>query len=215
MDPRVALRQEARRREVLAAAVAVFSERGYRATTMSDIAAALGMGKASLYHYVGSKEEILVELYEDVLRENVIAARRIAAVDRPALEALAELIADRAAYTCRNRDLLRVFFEEEAELPPRQQARLIAVRREYDQTFLDLLARGEQAGEFSLPTTPTIFANTALGAANWTYKWFNPDGPLSPEQLGAQIADIVLAGLRAPTRPPNLSRMPAPASRHP
>ena len=150
VDQRVALRQEARRREVMAAAVAVFSERGYRAASMSDIAARLGMGKASLYHYVGSKEEVLIELYEDVLRENVIAARRIASAEGTALDALAELIADRVAYTCRNRELLRVFFEEEAELPARQQARLISVRHEYEQTLLDMVARGEAAGEFTL-----------------------------------------------------------------
>jgi TetR/AcrR family transcriptional regulator len=195
---RVALRQQARRREVLAAATAVFSARGYRASAMSDVAEELGMGKASLYHYVGSKEEILVELYEDVLRENVIAARRIAESDRPARQALHDLIVDRVAYTCRNRDLLRVFFEEEAELPVREQARLIAVRNEYEQTLLDLLARGAAAKEFAPPTTPTILVNTALGAANWTYKWYRPDGPLTPEQLGAEIATLVLATLTAP-----------------
>lgn len=195
---RVALRQEARRREVLAAATEVFSERGYRAASMTDIAARLGMGKASLYHYVGGKEEVLIELYEDVLRENVIAARRIASSERPALDALADLIADRVAYTCRNRDLLRVFFEEEAELPARHQARLIGVRNEYEQTLLETVARGEADGELSLPTTPAIFVNTLLGAANWTYKWYRPDGPLSPEELGAEIATALLAGLRRP-----------------
>jgi len=165
---------------------------------MSDIAAKLGMGKASLYHYVGSKEEVLIELYEDVLRENVIAARRIAESERSALGALAELIADRVAYTCHNRDLLRVFFEEEAELPERQQSRLISVRHEYEQTLLDIVARGEEAGEFSLPTNPRIFVNTLLGAANWTYKWFQPHGPLTPEELGAQMAAVLLASLRKP-----------------
>lgn len=198
VDQRVALRQEARRREVTAAAVAVFSERGYRATSMSDVAERLGMGKASLYHYVGSKEEILVELYEDVLRENVIAARRIASAEGTATDALAELIADRVVYTCRNRELLRVFFEEEAELPSRQQSRLVAVRHEYEQTLLDMVARGEAAGEFTLATTPQIFVNTVLGAANWTYKWFQPHGPLTPEELGAQMAAILLATLRKP-----------------
>lgn len=192
---RIALRQEARRREVLEAAVAVFSERGYRAASMADIAARLGMGKASLYHYVDSKEEVLIELYEDVLRENVIAARGIAAARGSAREALAELIADRVAYTCRNRELLRVFFEEEAELPARQQARLISVRHEYEETLLEVVAAGEAAGEFSLRTTPAIFVNTVLGAANWTYKWYQPDGALSPEQLGAEIAAVLLAGL--------------------
>lgn len=198
MDQRVALRQQARRRELLDAAVAVFSERGYRAASMSDIAAELGMGKASLYHYVGSKEEVLIELYEDVLRENVIAARRIAESERTALQALRELIVDRVAYTCRNRELLRVFFEEEAELPARQQSRLLSVRHEYEGTLAEILARGVAAGEFSLPTTPTIFVNTILGAANWTYKWFQPDGPLSPEELGAQMASILLATLASP-----------------
>jgi len=192
---RIALRQEARRREVLEAAVAVFSERGYRATSMADIAARLGMGKASLYHYVASKEEVLIELYEDVLRESVIAARRIAEAEGTALDALAEMIADRVAYTCRNRELLRVFFEEEAELPARQQARLIRVRNEYEETLLGVVAAGEAAGEFSLRTTPAIFVNTVLGAANWTYKWYRPDGPLSPEELGAEMAAILLAGL--------------------
>ncbi|MBK5220787.1 MAG: TetR family transcriptional regulator [Thermoleophilia bacterium] len=194
---RVALRQEARRREVLEAAVAVFSERGYRAASMADIAATLGMGKASLYHYVASKEEVLIELYEDVLRESVIAARRIASADGTALEALAEMIADRVAYTCRNRELLRIFFEEEAELPARHQARLISVRHEYEETLLEVIAAGEAAGEFSLSTTPTIFVNTLLGAANWTYKWYQPQGPLSPEELGTQIAATLLAGLRS------------------
>jgi AcrR family transcriptional regulator len=194
---RVALRQQARRREVMEAAVAVFSERGYRAASMADIAARLGMGKASLYHYVSSKEEVLIELYEDVLRENVIAARRIAGAEGTALDALAEMIADRVAYTCRNRELLRIFFEEEAELPARQQARLISVRHEYEATLLEVVAAGEQAGEFTLPTTPTIFVNTLLGAANWTYKWYQPQGALSPQELGSQIATVLLAGLRA------------------
>jgi AcrR family transcriptional regulator len=197
VDQRIALRQEARRREVMEAAIAVFSERGYRAASMNDIATRMGMGKASLYHYVASKEEVLIELYEDVLRENVIAARRIASSQATALDALAELLADRVAYTCRNRELLRIFFEEEAELPARQQSRLISVRHEYEQTLLDMVARGEEAGEFSLPTTPPIFVNTLLGAANWVYKWYRPQGPLSPEQLGSQIAALLLAGLRA------------------
>jgi AcrR family transcriptional regulator len=198
VDQRVALRQEARRREVMTAATAVFSERGYRAASMNDIAAKMGMGKASLYHYVAGKEDVLIELYEDVLRENVIAARRIAGSERTALDALAELITDRVAYTCRNRELLRIFFEEEAELPARQQSRLISVRHEYEQTLLEIVARGEAAGEFTLTTTPQIFVNIVLGAANWVYKWYQPDGPLTPEELGAQIAAVLLAGLRGP-----------------
>jgi alkylation response protein AidB-like acyl-CoA dehydrogenase len=105
--------------DAVAPATAVFSKRGYRAALMNDIATKMGIGKASLYHYVASKEDVLIELYEDVRRENVI------------------------------------FFEEEAELPARQQSRLISVRHEYEQTLLEMVARGEAAGEFTLTTTPS------------------------------------------------------------
>jgi len=106
---------------------------------------------------------------DGVADEVALAARRIAGSERTALEALAELIADRVAYTCRNRELLRIFFEEEAELPARQQSCLISVRHEYEQTLLEMVARGEASGEFTL-TTPQIFVNTVFGAANWVNK---------------------------------------------
>ena len=202
---RVALRQEARRREVMAAAVAVFSERGYRAASMTDIAERLGMGKASLYHYVSSKEEILVDLYEEVLRESVIAARRIASAEQTARDALAETISDRVAYTCRNRELLRVFFEEEAELPARQQSRLVAVRHEYEQTLLEMVARGGQAGEFTLTTTSRS-SSTPCSAP--------PTGPTSGSSPRARSHPRSSAprSPRSCSRPSTSPRMPLPAS---
>ena len=81
-------------------------------------------------------------------------------------------------------------------MPARQQSRLIGVRHEYEETLMAVVAAGEAAGELRLPTTPTIFVNTLLGAANWTYKWYSPGGDLSPEQLGDDIAAVLLAGLR-------------------
>lgn len=195
MKEHVALRQEARRRQVRDAALRVFSERGYRATSMQDLADAVGMGKASLYHYVDSKEEVLTELYEEVLRDNVHEVRRIASRELTAVEALREVLVERVAYTCRNRELLNVFFEEEAELPDRQRARLIRVRHEYEDAVLEIVARGLEDSELVLGTTPRVFVNTVLGAANWAYKWFDPKGPLTPEELGADMAAVLLAGV--------------------
>jgi AcrR family transcriptional regulator len=161
---------------------------------MQDLAAAAGMGKASLYHYFASKEELLTDLYEEVLRENVRAVEQIVATEQPAAAALRAVIVDRVQYTCENRDLLSVFFEEEAELPGRMRARLITVRREYDDAILAIVERGIARGELRLTTTTRVFVNTLLGAANWVYKWYDPKGPMTPAQLGADMADILLAG---------------------
>ena len=160
---------------------------------MQDLAREAGMGKASLYHYFSSKEELLTELYEEVIRENVLAVLRIAAAQRPAIEALSDVIVDRVVYTCRNRQLLNVFFEEEAELPPRMRGRLVRARREYEDTILAIIDRGGESGELALDTTPRVFVNTILGAANWVYKWYDPRGTMTPEEIGRDMARILLA----------------------
>jgi len=53
---------------------------------------------------------------------------------------------------------------------------------------------------FELHTPVRVYVNACLGAANWVYKWYNPDGPLSAEQLGADIAALMLKALPAPIR---------------
>lgn len=194
MDERVALRQEARRQQVREIALRVFSERGYRATSMQDLAREAGMGKASLYHYFSSKEELLTELYEEVIRENVLAVLRIAGREGSAGEALTDVVVDRVAYTCRNRQLLNVFFEEEAELAPRMRGRLIRARREYEDAVMEIVRRGQQSGELVIHTRPRVFINTLLGAANWVYKWYDPHGSMTPEEIGRDMARILLAG---------------------
>jgi TetR/AcrR family transcriptional regulator, cholesterol catabolism regulator len=205
----IALRQQARRQSVLQSALRVFSAKGYRGASMLDIAAEAGMGKASLYHYISSKEEVLTDLYEEVLRENVIAVRSIVGLELTATQALREVIADRVIYTCQNKELLNVFFEEEAELPPRLYSRLVAVRREYEDAVMSIVIRGQADNEFTLPTSPRVYVSTILGAANWAYKWYDASGQLSPEELGERMADILIHGV-AP-RPAAVSAAPADA----
>jgi AcrR family transcriptional regulator len=194
VDERLLLRQEARRQQVREVALRVFSERGYRATSMQDLAREAGMGKASLYHYLTSKEELLTELYEEVIRENVVSVLKIAGSDRTPVEALREVIVDRVVYTCKNRELLNIFFEEEAELPQAMRRRLVRAKREYEDAVMKILERGCEAGEITIETTPRVFINTVLGAANWVYKWWDPRGPMSPEETGNAMARILLAG---------------------
>jgi AcrR family transcriptional regulator len=184
-----------RREQVLRAAVRVFSERGYRATSMNDLADAVGLSKPALYHYVRSKEDLLVQLYEQVMRESLRSVRATAEADREPVELLREVLIERVAYTCENRRLLQIFFEEESELPRRLMTTVSAARSEYEDVVTQLVERCMKTGALELPTSPRIFVNTVLGAANWVYKWYNPRRPLKPRELGEQIADVLLAGV--------------------
>jgi AcrR family transcriptional regulator len=189
-------RADTRRLRLLSTAAEIFSKRGFRATSMKEIAAAVGMSKPTIYHYFRSKEELLVRLYSDVLDESLDAARETVAAAPTPLDAIRDLIASRVAYTCRNQALLKVCFEEEHELPAELAEEVLERRRAFEDFFGDALAAHLAAHPDVLLRMPAkIYVNMCLGAVNWCYKWYRPTGPSSPEELGRQIAASLTAAL--------------------
>ena len=181
-----------RSQEVLDAAVDIFARRGYRATSMRDLAEAVGLSKPAIYHYVRSKEELLVTLYRRVVEEGIESAREIVSTQQEPMAALRAVLADRVRYTCENRRLLRIFFEEESELPAELMETVREQRRRYEDALIELLVRATQTGAARLDSSPRVTVNTLLGAANWTYKWFDPQGPLTAEELAETMADLMM-----------------------
>lgn len=189
-------RADEQRRRVLSLSAEIFSRRGFRATSMNEIAAAVGLSKPTLYHYFRSKEELLVRIYSDVLDESLTSARRTVAAAPGPLEAIRDLVASRVAYTCRNQALLKVCFEEEHELPAELAEEVLRRRTAFEDLFTDALETHlARHPDVALTTTPKVWVNMCLGAANWSYKWYRPAGPASPEQLGEQIAAALVAGI--------------------
>ncbi|RZT83465.1 TetR family transcriptional regulator [Pseudonocardia sediminis] len=189
-------RADRQRLRVLATAADIFSRRGFRATSMNEIAAAVGLSKPTLYHYFRSKEELLVRLYSDVLDESLAMALDVVDSEPTPLEAVRELIRSRVVYTCRRQALLKVCFEEENELPVDLAEQLLRRRRAFEDLFnaaLDAHLRAHPDVEIGM--TPKVWVNMALGAANWTYKWFRESGEYTPEQLGDRIAASLTAGI--------------------
>lgn len=185
-----------KRQLVLDAAIRVFSERGYRATSMWDLARAVGLSKPALYHYVSSKEALLVELYAGVTASGVESARvMLARDDVEPVDAIRELLAERVQFTCDNRRLLQIFFEEEAEIPPDLTREMRRQRRRYEDALIELLNRGVKNGTIHFDTTPRITVNALLGAAHWTYKWFDPKGAKTSREVAEEIADLLMNGL--------------------
>jgi AcrR family transcriptional regulator len=191
-------RADAQRARVTRVSAEMFSRRGFRATSMNEIAAAVGLSKPTLYHYFRSKEELLVRIYADVRDESLAMARRIVADAATPLDAIRDLIAARVVYTCENQSLLTVCFEEEHELPAELADELLRRRRTFEEFFVAALERHlAEHPSVLLPTTPQVYVNMCLGAVNWCYKWYRRSGPSTPEQLGRQLADTLTASLSA------------------
>jgi AcrR family transcriptional regulator len=189
-------RADLQRARITSVAAEIFSRRGFRATSMNEIAAAVGLSKPTLYHYFRSKEELLVRIYSDVLDESLAKGEQTLAQAPTPLAAIRDLIASRVVYTCENKALLTVCFEEEHELPPELAEVLLRRRRAFERLFVGALERHlAEHPALRLPVTPKVYVNMCLGAVNWCYKWYRPDGPSTPEQLGGQLADTLTASL--------------------
>lgn len=182
-----------RRREILAAASKVFRRKGFAAAGMRDVAAELGMTAGNLYYYFAGKEEILAFCQEATLDQLLANATEIAALDLPAAERLRRLMTSHVV--CLNETYPGSLAHLEIEaLAAEHRAPLAAKRRRYEQRISGLLAEGAATGALrSVDVRLTTLA--LLGALNWTVKWFSPDGTRSAAEVGAQFADLFLAGL--------------------
>jgi TetR/AcrR family transcriptional regulator, cholesterol catabolism regulator len=185
-------RADEQRKRILAAAVTVFSRRGYRAASMNDVASQVGLSKPALYHYVRNKQDLLVAVYEEVLDESLASARAIVAAAPSTREAVRRLVVDRAAYTCEHRDLLTICFEEESELPPELAKPILERRRTYERLVRDTVEEHLRTTGRTLPMAIGTYVNACLGAANWTYKWFDPAGPRTARELGEDVAAVLM-----------------------
>ncbi|WP_311268043.1 TetR/AcrR family transcriptional regulator [Sphingobium sp. WCS2017Hpa-17] len=182
-----------KREAVLLAAVRMFNARGYHAASLDDVAASLGISKPTIYHYLGNKEQVLVECVNrglSMLREAADAAMSAPGSGHDRLRAFL------LRYACVNMDDFGrcVIRTNEEVLSMDSAIRFRARKREIDAAVREMITEGIADG--SIAPVDVRFASFALaGALNWPARWHDPAGPLSPQQVAEKLVDIALGGL--------------------
>lgn len=185
-----------RREQILATAVQLFSARGYHATSMRDIAEALGLQAGSLYVHIEGKEELLFEIVDRGADQFLAAVAPVAAAPRPAPERLREAMRAHLRVMARHLDTATVFFHEWRFLDAGRRQRILAKRDRYEQLFRAIVADGVREGSLR-PVDVPMAARAVLSMVNWFYHWYRPEGPLSADEVADRFADLVLHGLQA------------------
>jgi AcrR family transcriptional regulator len=183
-----------RRDAILDAAVELFSDRGYHGTSVRDIAHESGMLSGSLYAHIRSKEDLLHEIVTRAGREFVAGVEQVVAADLPADEKLREALRAHIRVVAGSIDEARVFLHEWRALAGPRLAEVRGLRRRYERLWAGVIEEGIAAGLFR-SVDPRFARLVALSAANWTYQWYDPDGPLGPDEVADRFADLLLAGL--------------------
>jgi AcrR family transcriptional regulator len=178
------------------AAIELFAQQGYHATSMRNLAAAARVQPAAIYHWYPNKEAILVGLQNDFmdrLTEKVVAA--IARQERPALK-LAAAVREHVLFHGVHRLAAFVTDSEIRALTDAPRAALIARRDDYQRVFSDLIRDGIRDG--SLRSSDALIATYAiLLQCTGVALWFDPDGKLKLEQVAELHVELVLGALGA------------------
>lgn len=182
------------RDEILEAAAQIFSQKGFHAASMQDIAQAVHLQKASLYHHVNSKQEILLAILDRAL--DLLIAQMEAVLSEPAPPdvKLSRAIETYLQAMLDHRDIAAVLLLEHRSLEPGYQSRHIPHRDRFEALWRDLIQEGMETGVFCC-VDATLAVRALLGVMNWTITWYRPDGSLTSVEIARQFANLFLNGL--------------------
>jgi TetR/AcrR family transcriptional regulator, cholesterol catabolism regulator len=187
-------------REICRIAARVFYAKSYDGASMQDIAEAVGLTKAGLYHHVGSKDRLLYEIQNygmDILDETVLAP--IKDIPDPR-EKLRQTIIGHIDLIVRARDQeITVILHENRSLSGPLRKKLNARKRGYIDYLVELIRRVQEQSGRPPQVPPRIAAFALLGMINWLYQWYKPEGQVKQDELGAYYTDFFFRGLLGTT----------------
>jgi TetR/AcrR family transcriptional regulator, cholesterol catabolism regulator len=193
--------------EIYEAAAELFHRKGYAATTLQDIAEAVGLLKGSLYYYIDTKEDLLYRITRSIHEDAMVNLQEAQALDGGPDERLHAFARGHVSAFGRRLTWIRVFYTEHGALTGERRREIMSERRQYERFVEDVVAEGQRQGIFCPALDTRIVMNGILTMINSVYLWYRP-GQDSLDEVARVYADLAVRGLRcephhdhAPARP--------------
>jgi AcrR family transcriptional regulator len=193
-----------RRDRLIEVAAYLFRTRGYAATSIRDIARAVGIESPTLYHYVRSKEELLFLVGVQSLKELKEKVDPIVHSDLPPVEKLRAFIITHVDTVLNDRDKHTVMLVELKALRPTWRKTVIQLRDQYEDLILSIITEGQNAGVLRRDLPARYLKLALLNLLNWSIFWYRRRGSLTPTEIGQFLAGIFLHGVQATSGPQDL-----------
>lgn len=196
-------KRDERKREIRRLAAELFLERGFDAVSVRELAEAAGVTLPTLYWYIGSKHQLLVDIYESMQAENLERFRAVADAGGAADEKLRALVREMLYLQLGHRAEAGVYHREHARLDAAYKESQVPVRRQIDQIVKDVFAAGVEEG---LWHSSHLLVGRMLFWANPNFfnRWFRPEGGLALDEVANQVADFLIAGLKVGMPPDSM-----------
>jgi AcrR family transcriptional regulator len=186
----------ARRDQIRTLAAEMFFDRGYEATTMRELAAALEIKSASLYYFFPHKEQILFELIESVITELVSGARSLIRRERAAELKLAAVVVNHVVLHALRPKESTLGDSELRSLSPEHVRINVRHRDQYERVVLRVLEDGAKDGRFEL-IEPKLTAYAIIAQSSYVGVWYRAGGRLGLEQVAEAYVELALRTVSA------------------
>ncbi|HEX4306079.1 MAG TPA: TetR/AcrR family transcriptional regulator [Solirubrobacterales bacterium] len=194
--PALRARYEGRRKALIDTAAEAFARGGYRETSIADLSDATGLAAGGIYHYIGSKENLLIAICDDLLAPLLERAREIVASGEPPERQLRDLLRTWLAHIETHRAHMLVFAQERHLIEGEPQWRTVRRQRKHFEELLDqILEAGEADGSMAFEDRGLALLGL-LGMVNYTPQWLRPHGRLSGEEVADGWCDLILRSAR-------------------
>jgi len=173
-------------------AAELFGTKGYLETSIDDIAAAARVTKGGVYHYFGSKTEILYFIcstYVDLDLENL--EQSLAGI-KGSVEKIKFIIFRHIEHYAAREYGAKTLLHEAHCLPPKYFKQVKEREKQYFRIVSRVLS--EYLGPRARKDVVTALAFTLFGMLNWIYSWYDPRKPLKPKELSKLIFEIFTKG---------------------
>jgi AcrR family transcriptional regulator len=180
--------------EMLEQAADLFARRGFDGTTLQEIAQTMSISRAALYHYIGSKEELLTELVKGLSNEVTDNLAAIKATDAKSNDKLWRAISTTAANIASKASRFRLLAISESALPPELAAEQVESRETALKLMTDIMSDAVNSGA-ARPVDEQVAAFGILGACHYISWWGHLRPDLRPAELGSILADVICTGL--------------------
>ena len=185
---------QARREAIIDTSARLFARRGYHATGINALCEANDLGKGALYHYIGSKEELLAAIHDRVMDEVAAGAERVAESGGSPPVQLGKLGDELVEVIHHYPDHVWVFMHEFPALTGERSAKFRERRRQYELQLEAVLGAGIKSGDFR-DLDPWLTARAWLGMMNYTYLWLRPGGHLAARDVAKPFTEIFMRGI--------------------
>ncbi|MEZ5076798.1 MAG: TetR/AcrR family transcriptional regulator [Solirubrobacterales bacterium] len=182
------------RPDVIAAATKLFSQRGFHGTSMQHIADALGIRKASLYHHVRSKEDLLYAIHEELLDQLIEETVAVVSSAQSPEEKLKAIIYLYTRIVAEDVEAVTVLLKERDSVSGERWTGLVAKRDLFEQMVRGVVGAGVESGAF-VDRDPGLLTKTILALPGWTATWYRSGGPVGADELAELYADVAINGI--------------------